>query len=141
MKRIEDLTREDCQEFLNEMFDNSVEYTKTIYEADEIESCGIEYNAKDDVTPCHNEKCLVSFSNPELISWLYKHDVDLTTPLQQLKYDYIEMDETNSILFEYAMNINKVLNENIPDDLYQGQGNKKKIERIKETQKDLISKL
>lgn len=140
MKNLKELSNEDYQSFLDTMFD-SVEYTGLIFETEDIniDSCGLEYVKKDDSSKL---KRILSFSNPELIIWLYENDADLSIPLRQLKYDYVEMDEINSILFEYAMNINRVLNKNlVVNEVYQGQEEKHKIEAIKNIQKELISKI
>ena len=46
-----------------------------------------------------------------LVAGFIKHDYDLIRPLRQLSVDYTEIDETNSILFEFAMNVNSVIND------------------------------
>lgn len=136
MKKINELTKDECQDFLNETFDDdSIDFNRLIFDPDftDDESCGIEYS----VSP-ENKKYIVSFSNPDLITWLYKHDYDLFWPLQQLSVDYTEIDETNSILFEYAMNVNKIVNTYT---LPESNDELEKLNEIKHLQKDLIGKL
>jgi len=114
MKKIEELTKEECQEFLVEMFDNPlIEFSRIIMDPDfsKDESYGIEYFITNELKPENKQKYIVSFSNPFLLKWFYKHDIDLTMPLETLKYDYTDMDETNSVLFEFAMGVNRVINE------------------------------
>lgn len=154
MKRLDELTKDECQEFLDEIFeDEKVKYNKMIFDSTEgdIDCCGIEYQYENE------SKSIISFSNPELIKCLYKHDVDLTIPLKQLQVDFIDMDETNSILFEYVMGVNRILT-NTPksmelttlvegllyEKLDQEVINDIEAERtreIRKLQKDLISKL
>lgn len=148
MKSLTELTKEEYQSFLNDIFDGSVEYNGLKLESN---NDGIEYLFKSD-----ESVRLISFSNPELISWLYKKDVDITIPLKQLKYDYVEMDESNSILFEYAMDVNRLIN----DKYYEGMQKhadgikdatiattmklallNEKFSEIKDLQRELISKM
>jgi hypothetical protein len=146
MKTIEELTKDECQEFLTENFEGSVEFSKLIFDPNfaDDESYGIEYT----IVP-ENKKYIVSFSNPDLLIWLYKHDFDMIRPLRQLAVDYTEIDETNSVLFEYAMNINRVMNDysnaNVVNEraVLQELGPlfAEEINKIKELQKELISKL
>jgi hypothetical protein len=153
MKSIEDLTREDWQDALRVLFDNnSIEYSRTILKPDYNidESCGIEYSVNNELMPLHKQKCMISFSNPELLAWLYENDVDLTLPLQQLKFDFIDLDETNSILFEFVMGVNKIINDFSechlkPEETVilheMGPVLAEELNKIKELQKELINKL
>lgn len=142
MKRIEELTLDECQTFLDQMFDNSVEFNRIIFENDCIDGCGLEYKVKS-----HDQLGFVSFSNPDFISWLYDNDIDISFSLKQLKFDYNELDETNSILFEYAMKINGVVEKYKPDFFNQDHNigeymiKSAALDEIKLIQKDLISKL
>lgn len=141
MKKLNELTKEDCQSFLDELFeDSNAEFKDLILpESNEMIS-GIEYSIKSEDFDGGDR--YVSISNPELLTWMYEHDVDISTPLTQLKYEYNEMDETNSILFEYAMEIGKILNEpQAPEARYSGSEEKEKIKKIKDLQKSLINKI
>jgi len=42
---------------------------------------------------------------------MYKNEVDISTPLNDLKYEFNNITETNSVLFEYAIEINKIVND------------------------------
>ena len=150
MKKIEELNNVDWQDFLTRMFDNTVEYSRTIlspnYSKDE--SMGIEYFHENELASTIHQKNIISFSNPELISWLYENEVDLTLPLKQLKYDFIDLDETNSVLFEFVMGINKVMKEiPVPDTnntpLLQEMGPvyANELNSIRKLQRELIGKL
>ena len=137
MKNLNELTNEEYQSFLDGIFDG-VEYTGLVFETDSvnIDCCGVEYKMKDKI------KRILSFSNPELIIWLYSKEVDLSIPLRQLRYDYVELDETNSILFEYAMDINRVLTKDLVSDArFSGSEEIEKIKAIKTIQKELVSKI
>lgn len=143
MKKFNELTSEDCQNFLDELFEDEHVIFKRVVEED---SPGIEYDA-------HEYTDNISISNPELLCWMYKNKVDLTIPLNNLKYEYNEMNETNSVLFEYAMDIKKILNEysdvfntkreskNEFFDQEMGPTYAKEIEMIIKLQKELITKL
>jgi hypothetical protein len=102
MKNFNELTPEDCQSFLYELFEDEQVLFKRIIE-EKTEDPGIEYET-------HDSMDTISVSNPDLLCWMYKNNVDLTMPLNNLKYEYNEMDEMNSVLFEYVMEINKILN-------------------------------
>jgi hypothetical protein len=133
MKKIEELTKDECQIFLNEIFDDGVEFS-------DINESGIEYTVK-------GNKRLLTFSNPELLILLYENDIDLTKPLEQLRCDYMEMDETNSTLFEYVMEVNGVINnvdpvfESIAMKEVADEWRSDEFRKIRKLQKDLISKL
>ena len=76
MNNIEDLTREDWQDALRVLFDNdSIEYSRAILKPDYNidESYGIEYSVKNELVPLQKQKCMISFSNPELLAWLYEN--------------------------------------------------------------------
>lgn len=147
MKKIEELTSEECQIFLNEMFEDINAKFERIILDPLNEKTGIEYS----VESMDMGKCYIPISNPDLLIWLYKQDVDITEPLNYLKYDYNEMDETNSILFEYAMEIGKEIQKE-REHLYLIKGIQElsggindeyhypyyKIEKL---QKDLIKKI
>jgi hypothetical protein len=143
MKKFNELTPEDCQSFLDELFeDDQITFKRVIDEPTMDETPGIEYTT-------HEQSDTISISNPELLTWMYQNNVDLTQPLENLKYEYTEMDETNSILFEYAMEINKIIKEysNILDmnntALLQEMGPTyaKDLDAIMRLQKELINKL
>jgi hypothetical protein len=147
MKKFEELTPEECQSFLNELFDETdTEFKQLITQPEE--NMGIEYSVKsEDFDGGH---CHVSITNPELLTWMYQHEVDMIMPLTRLKYDYIEMDETNSVLFEYAMEVGKIINEytssdrpEYPNPLLHEMGPvyAKDLEAIVKIQKDLINRL
>ena len=150
MKKIEELNKIDWQDFLDRMFDNTVEYSRTILSPNygKDESCGIEYLHKSELISTIHQKNIISFSNPELISWLYEHEVDLTLPLKQLKYDFIDLDETNSVLFEFVMGVNKVMKDipvsdsnNKPFLEEMGPVYADELNLIRKLQRELISKL
>jgi len=139
MKKIEELTKEDCQKFLLEVFgDKNILFNRLILKADLSveESCGIEYNVKNELSPDTNQKFIISFSNPDFLSWLYKNDFDLTDPLYQLKFDFAEVDEANSALFEFAMGVNKIMMHSSID-----ENDAERLNEIKSLQKELIYKL
>ena len=145
MKKINELTKEDCQDFLNLYInlkekDEKVNYIKdTKIEIkdfiinEESRSGIIKYSLND------AHEYTMPICNPYFIEWLYKNDIDITIPLNQLKCDYDELDETNSILFEYAMDVNKILKD-------AQQANKDlididQINKMKKLQKEMINKL
>ena len=128
MKRIEDLTKEDYQTFLDKMFENSVEFNRLILTEEDNER-GIEYKVKKGL-----HKGIVSFGDPELVEWLYKKEIDITMPLELLKLNYMEIDETNSTLFQFVMGVTRIMNiDNLWDE--------EKYSEIGDLQKELISKL
>ena len=147
MKLIEELTKEECQTFLNEMFDESVEFERIIFDGDCTDGCGIEYKTKRRINEDKQNIGIVSFSNPELIAWLYENEIDITIPLKQLKIDFIEMDETNSTLFQYAMEINEIVSKyktdkyNESHDIGNYMMKSAALDEIKQLQKDLIKKI
>jgi hypothetical protein len=155
MKQLEDLTKDECQKFLDNLFEEeNVEYIRMVFESENknIDCCGIEYNIKNELDSKWQHTRIVSFSNPELIIWLYKHNVDITIPLKHMMFDFIDMDETNSILFEYVMSVNKIINEYLsikPVDSVNETAFLQEmgpifvtgINKIKRLQKDLIKKL
>jgi len=132
------------------MFDESADFIRLILEPDfsKDETIGIEYSIKNDLAPSLTKRYIISFSNPDLLIWLYNNDFDLTEPLNQLRYDYTEIDETNSVLFEYAMNTNRIISsysvlendESVgPMDSYLMKS--RGLDQIKGLQKELINKL
>ena len=138
MKRLNELTIDECQIFLNEIFeDDNVKFNKMIFETNKEGDigCGIEYQYENE------HKNVIPFSNPDLITCFYKHDVDLTIPLKQLRVDFIDMDEKNSILFEYAMDINKVLRQHGPINKTFREAFYSGMDKIEKLQKELIDKL
>jgi hypothetical protein len=140
MKQIKDLTKDDCQMFLNEMFDNSVEFVEIIFDGVCIDECGIKYKVKSTINDEESYVGIVPFSNPDIIIWLYKNDIDINVPLKLLKIDFIEMDETNATLFQYAMSVNNILNEH-PNDLIFPTIDANQLDKIRKIQKELISKI
>lgn len=85
--------------------------------------------------------------NPDFILWLYKNNIDITLPLKYLVSDYFEIDEMNSILFEFVMEINRIIklraqNINILIEKYSDDDMLKNIlEEIIIKQKELINKI
>lgn len=133
MKTFEELTPDECQTFLNEMFEDvETKFEKLILEPNDM---AIEYSVKS----INMDKCYLSFSNPDFLLWMYKHDFDITSPLKYLKYEYNEMDETNSILFEYAMEVGRIIQNSHKEFDYE-QTDHTLIE-IEKLQKDLVKKI
>jgi len=150
MKKIEELTNDECQSFLNELFEDvDIKFEKIITEPNQDDTMGIEYS----IESMDMKNCYISVSDPDLLIWLYNNDVDISVPLEQLKYEYNEMNETNSILFEYAMEIGRIIQKDAEEpknlnwqethDKLMTLGNpiKEKYDEIKKIQKDLINKI
>lgn len=137
MKKIEELTAEDCQSFLNELFEDvDTKFEKFTTLPSESNEMGIDYSIKSmDMNKCH-----ISISNPDLLIWLYHNEIDMTIPLKQLKYEYNDMDETNSILFEYAIEIGRIIQkEHYSTDKRENLN--MIMESIEKIQKDLVNKI
>jgi hypothetical protein len=142
MRKIEELTKDDCRKFLMETFENkNIEFSRLIFRPDFTadESCGIEYNVKNGISSINEQKYVVSFSNPEFLMWLYKNGIDITMPLEQLKYDFAEIDEANSVLFEFAMGVSKIVTSHSTS--AENDEDVEKLNEIKSLQKELINKL
>jgi len=145
MKKIEELTPEECQSFLDELFEDvDTKFENIIINPKPGESMGIEYS----IDSMDMNKCYISISNPDLLIWLYNNNVDISVPLEQLKYEYNEMDETNSVLFEYAMEIGRIIQKENAEwkkidekTMYKSKFTKEKYEAITKIQKDLINKI
>lgn len=108
MKNLGELTNDECQDYLRNTFGDDAKFIRLISDSKDIDANGIEYELSDKYK-FNESKRVLYFSNPDVISWLYKNDVDISLPLKQLKSEFIDLDETNSILFEYAMEVNKIL--------------------------------
>lgn len=143
MKKLEELTNEVCQKFLD-LSNSGKKFLKL--ELNENEK-GIMYQMDEKID-------LIPFYNFDLINWLYENEYDITLPLKELEYEYVELDETNSILFEYAMGVNMALykepleeidsgynNVNIGIDTSRLSSSNKIIEKIKKLQQELIEKI
>lgn len=132
MRKIEELKKDDCQIFLDKIFDSNVKFNKLNLECQSIDECGIEYVFND-------KNGLVPFSDPDLITWLYNNNFDISIPLFQLKVLYAEMNEINSTLFEYAMNVSDI--SKVKFDGNDILGYIREIEKINNLRKELINKI
>lgn len=141
---IKTLNEQDFQNALNHVIiENDTKFINTITnEKDDI--IGIKYIHlnKSDIEPRY-----LSIGDPDLISWLYEKDVNIKESLQKLRAEYYQIDELNSILFEYVMEINRIIKmrgENIINliDKYQNDETLSFIfKEILNQQKELIKKL
>jgi len=106
MKKIEELKSEEWQMFLDMIVKDS-SFTQTIMNDVAWEYNGVEYTYEQE-----NEKIsdFIPFYDPELLLKLYENKIDITVPLEQLKIFYKNVDNTNSLLFEYAMEVNRIIN-------------------------------
>jgi len=106
MKKIEELKSEEWQMFLDMIVKDS-SFTQTIMNDVAWEYNGVEYTYEQE-----NEKIsdFIPFYDPELLLKLYENKIDITVPLEQLKIFYKNIDNTNSLLFEYAMEVNRIIN-------------------------------
>lgn len=123
MKKFEEITLEDYQSFLKNKFNDNFVYINS------------SNSIKNEITYKINDKIgTLSFSDPDFILWLYEKEYDITSPLKNLILDYIEIDEFNSVLFEYAMEVNRLINKTNNSDNF-------KIKEMKKIQKELAYKI
>lgn len=130
MRNLEDVKSEEWQEYIN-IIAKGAKFKQTIFnnQADStFEIAGIEYEYN-----YENESVsdLIPFCEPTLITKLYENNIDITMPLQQLNIIYTEMDKTNAVLFDYAMNVNRILN--MPE--IDNDDSQKKLREIKKLNK------
>jgi hypothetical protein len=109
MKQLEEIKIDQWQTFINQITQDDTVVTQVLTSEDDLMLNKIIYVYQRDG---ENITDSVSFSNPDLISVLYKNNIDITMPLNQLKYDYIEMEKTNTTLFEFVMEINRIIKMN-----------------------------
>jgi hypothetical protein len=109
MKQLNEIKIDQWQTLINQIRQDDTVVTQVTVDNNDLMLNEIKYVYQKDG---ENVTDSVSFSNPDLISLLYENDIDITMPLNQLKYDYAEMEKTNTTLFEFAMEINRVIKIN-----------------------------
>jgi hypothetical protein len=126
MRKLEEIKSEEWQIFLDSVVKDAT-FTQITINDMIVDINGIDYTINYEG---ENVNDFIPLCDPELIIKLYKSNVDITMPLNQLKTIYNEMDNTNAVLFEYAMEVSRAL------DMYKNsddiQLKLKEIEKIKD---------
>lgn len=139
MININELNEKDFQSALKDLMGVNTKFIDILYN-DEKNIIGIKYQNKEKINH-------LMIDNPDFILWLYKNNIDITSHLKYLVSDYFEIDEMNSILFEFVMEINRIIklraqNINILIEKYSDDDMLKNIlEEIIIKQKELINKI
>lgn len=105
MRKLEEIKSEEWQIFLDSVVKDAT-FTQITINDMIVDINGIDYTINYEG---ENVNDFIPLCDPELIIKLYKSNVDITMPLNQLKTIYNEMDNTNAVLFEYAMEVSRAL--------------------------------
>lgn len=117
MKRIDEITTTDCQKILVELFGKTKAHFEDFIELDGTIK-GIKYTLSNKIYSPENKHAFsLSFNDPEVLPKLYNMEYDISDLLNEMKHEYLEMDELNNIFFEHITSIEDILNDkNITND-------------------------
>lgn len=111
MKRINEITTNDCQKILVELFGKSKAHFEDLIELNGNVK-GIRYTLPNKIyTPENKQTFSLIFNDPEVLPKLYHMEYDISEPLNEMRHEYLEMDELNNIFFEHITSIEEILND------------------------------
>ena len=133
MKKIKDLTPEECQGLLDKLFKDVKATFKRIVEFDTYP--GMEYVIEIKEKKLLNEQTnTIYFDDPDLITLLYENNIDIKEPLDKFKFEFLQLDELNSTFFEHIISTVKILDDDKENDSW-------KVEKMKQLRKKLAGEL